>query len=70
MPPHVPHDQTLFKVSEVAALLKMPTRTIYDYIARGVIPADHVVRFGRALRVKRGYLRPILDDATPAAVAS
>lgn len=60
MAPQLPLNP-LFKISEVAVLTGVPLRSVYAAIGNGDIPADQVVRLG-GLRVKRAWLRGVLDD--------
>ena len=43
--------EVFLTAAEVAALLRVSTKTIYDAAARGEIPGE--VRFGRTLRFRR-----------------
>lgn len=50
-PDPTPHDRLLLRVSDVAALVGQPERTIYRWAAQGRLPG--VKRLGRALFIAR-----------------
>ena len=52
MPKH--HDEPLYDIDEVAAILKVSSKTVRREIDRGSLPAH---RFGRLLRVSSDDLR-------------
>ncbi len=61
--------KVLLRVAEVADILGMSPRVTYEWIARGVIPPEVLVRNGRSLFVKRGALEAWLagrNGTTPA----
>jgi len=47
-------------VAEVAAMLKLPARTVAEYAARGVLPS---VKIGRHRRFSRGELEGLMRSA-------
>ncbi|WP_437992199.1 helix-turn-helix domain-containing protein [Sorangium sp. So ce145] len=49
--PEVPEELQAFTPAQVAALLQINIKTLYDRISRGEVPG--VIRTGRALRLAR-----------------
>lgn len=49
-------------VKEVALILKISNKTVYDLIARGRLPG--VVRYGRAIRFNGNVFREWLDNCS------
>ncbi len=46
-------DRPLLRATEVAQLLGVSGRVVYEWAAAGVIPSEVIVRAGRALYFKR-----------------
>jgi len=46
-------ERPLLRTAEVAQLLGVSRRVVYEWVAAGVIPREAIVRAGRAVYVKR-----------------
>ncbi len=68
--PLVGEGKALLRVAEVADILGVSPRVAYEWLIRGVIPPEVMVRAGRAVYVKRLALEEWLagrDGAEPPA---
>ncbi len=51
--PPVESQRPLLRADELATVLGVSTRVVYEWLATGVIPREAIVRAGRAVYVKR-----------------
>ncbi len=49
----IARERPLLRTAEVAQLLGVSRRVVYEWAAKGVIPREAIVRAGRAVYVKR-----------------
>jgi excisionase family DNA binding protein len=62
--------KALLRVAEVAEILgDVSPRVVYEWLARGIIPPEVMVRAGRAVYVKRRALEAWLDGRNGVAPA-